>query len=191
MLRSRPLWRKPAVAELGLAAAAARTWQPPLLFSAAQQANFASNAPQAGGEGPLEYYIAAKLALKRIFLGETAATSAEEKEKAPRAVAVAVPSQEELTAPLAQKAAEPHATPLPDPESPKGLDWSDEAAYRRTLGPLGQANYTEMQQAGTTLSGDLSQPTGPESTANVNVLKDALDDITGSTAPHDAESKLD
>jgi hypothetical protein len=125
------------------------------------QGYFNSNAAQnPGGKGPLDYYFTFKLALKRIILGPTAAQAAHEAEDA--------------ADPLAQKAEQPHADPLPDPESPDGLDWSDEAAYRKRVGPLGDPNYHEMQQAGTSLSGELSQPSGPESTVKINVLKDAM-----------------
>lgn len=157
VLRSRPLWRRKPSAALGLVAAA-RSVAPSQLFSVLfqHQASFASNAAQPGGEEPLGYYIAAKLALKRIFLGENAVSQNENLKQASSA------AQPDVSA------------PLPDPASPEGLDWSDEAAYRRALGPLADPNYTEMQQAGTTLSGDISQPSGaPESTAKINVLKDA------------------
>ena len=176
MLRSRPLWRRKPSAALGLVAAA-RSAAPSQLFSVQHHASFASNAAQPGGEEPLGYYIAAKLALKRIFLGENA-----------------VSQNENLKSPSAQPDI---SAPLPDPASPEGLDWSDEAAYRRALGPLADPNYTEMQQAGTTLSGDVSQPSGaPESTAKINVLEDAtpepspaIEDSASASAASQQEDK--
>ena len=177
MLNSRPFWRLKLASALGLAAAtcfSSSQTAPALFFSLQKHVYYANNAAQAGGQGPLDYYFTAKLALKRILLGQSAAQRSDERAQNAAAAAAALENQEIHEDPLAQKAAEPNASPLPDPESSEGLDWSDEAAYRRTVGPLGDPNYNEMQQAGTTLSGDVATPTGPESTAKVNVLKDAM-----------------
>ncbi|KAG7668676.1 hypothetical protein Ndes2526B_g03698 [Nannochloris sp. 'desiccata'] len=186
MLNSRPLWRLKPAAALGLAAATCTSSSqtaPALLFSLQKQVYYASNAAQAGGQGPLDYYFTAKLALKRILLGQTAAQRSDEQAEN---AAAALKHQESDKDPIAQKAAEPNATPLPDPESSEGLDWSDEAAYRRTVGPLGDPNYNEMQQAGTAFSGIAATPTGPESTAKENVLKDAMNvNYAPSNAPLD------
>lgn len=175
MLSSRPFWKLKPAAAFGLAAAtciSSSQTAPALLFSLHKQVYYASKAAQARGQGPLDYYFTAKVALKRLVLGQSAAQLSNERAET---AAAALENHKNHEDPLAQKAAEPNATPLPDPESSEGLDWSDEAAYRRTIGPLGNPKYDEMQQAGTAFSGDAPTPTGPESTAKVNVLKDAMD----------------
>jgi hypothetical protein len=184
MLRLRPLWRLKPTISLGFTA----KLSPAAFISSQQPRYFAQNAAQNGGQGPLDYYFTVKLALKRIFLGQTAGQHRLEEEAQTAATALKDKNQFQDLDPIAQKVAEPNADPLPDPADPGGLDWSDETAYRRTIGPLADANYTGMQQAGNTLGGDLKQPSGPESTVKMNVLKDAMP-VTSSTDDSDIREK--